>query len=345
MGFFSFFTQELAIDLGTANTLIIQDGKVVVDEPSIVAVDRRTDQTIAVGHKAMQMHEKTHENIKTIRPLKDGVIADFKAAEAMIEGLISMIVRPKRLFSSMKMVICIPSGITEVEKRAVFESADHVDAKETYLIHEPMAAALGIGIDVEQPVGNMIIDIGGGTTEIAVIALSGIVADQSIRIAGDEFTSDIMSYMKRQHNILIGERTAEQIKIHIGSALHVLEDPPEDYAINGRDLMSGIPRQIAVNYQEIAQALDKSISKVEDAVLKALETTPPELASDIYRTGLYLTGGGALLRGLDKRLSQKTKLPVHVTEDPLRAVVRGTGIALKNIGKFSFLIPRNSVKG
>ena len=343
MGFFSFFTQELAIDLGTANTLIIQDGKVVVDEPSIVAMDRRTGQTIAVGHKAMQMHEKTHENIKTIRPLKDGVIADFQAAESMIEGLINLIGRRRRLFSHMKMVICIPSGITEVEKRAVFESADHVDAKETYLIHEPMAAALGIGLDVEEPVGNMIIDIGGGTTEIAVIALSGIVADQSIRIAGDEFTSDIMSYMKRQHNILIGERTAEQIKIHVGSALHELENPPEDYPVNGRDLMSGIPKQITVNYQEIASALDKSVSKVEDAVLKALETTPPELASDIYRTGLYLTGGGALLRGLDKRLSQKTKLPVHVTEDPLRAVVRGTGIALKNIHKFSFLIDRKSV--
>lgn len=343
MGFFSFFSQELAIDLGTANTLIIEDGKVVVDEPSIVAINRRTGQMIAVGHKAMQMHEKTHENIKTIRPLKDGVIADFQAAENMIEGMINMIGRRRRLFSHMKMVICIPSGITEVEKRAVFESADHVDAKETYLIHEPMAAALGIGLDVEEPIGNMIIDIGGGTTEIAVIALSGIVADQSIRIAGDEFTSDIMSYMKRQHNILIGERTAEQIKIHVGSALHELENPPEDYAVNGRDLMSGIPKQITVNYQEIANALDKSISKVEDAVLKALETTPPELASDIYRTGLYLTGGGALLRGLDKRLSQKTKLPVHVAEDPLRAVVRGTGIALKNIHRFSFLIDRKSV--
>ncbi len=343
MGFFSFFTQELAIDLGTANTLIIQDGKIVIDEPSIVAIDRRTGQTIAVGHRAMQMHEKTHENIKTIRPLKDGVIADFQAAENMIEGLINMIGRRRRLFSHMKMVICIPSGITEVEKRAVFESADHVDAKETYLIHEPMAAALGIGLDVEEPIGNMIIDIGGGTTEIAVIALSGIVADQSIRIAGDEFTSDIMSYMKRQHNILIGERTAEQIKLKVGSALPELEDPPEDYAVNGRDLMSGIPKQITVNYQEIASSLDKSVSKVEDAVMKALETTPPELASDIYRTGLYLTGGGALLRGLDKRLSKKTKLPVHVTEDPLRAVVRGTGLALKNIGQYSFLIPRRSV--
>lgn len=343
MKLFSFFKQELAIDLGTANTLIIQDGKVIVDEPSIVAINRQTQATIAVGNKAMQMHEKTHENIKTIRPLKDGVIADFQAAENMIQGMIAMMGNRRRFFSHLKMVICIPSGITEVEKRAVFDSADHVDSKETYLIHEPMAAALGIGLDVEEPVGNMIIDIGGGTTEIAVIALSGIVCDQSIRIAGDELTSDIISYMKRQHNILIGERTAEQIKIHVGSALHELEEPPEDYAVNGRDLMTGIPKQIKVNYSEIAHALDKSISKIEDAVLKALETTPPELASDIYRTGLYLTGGGALLRGLDKRIAQKTKLPVHIAEDPLRAVVRGTGIALKNTDRFSFLIDRKSV--
>lgn len=343
MRLFNFFRREIAIDLGTANTLIIEDGKVIVDEPSIVAVDRRTNDILAVGRKAMQMHGKTHENIKTIRPLRDGVIADFQAAESMIEGMISMMQAKKRIFSYMKMVICIPSGITEVEKRAVFDSADHVDSKETYLIHEPMAAALGIGLDVEEPVGNMIIDIGGGTTEIAVIALSGIVCDQSIRIAGDEFTMDIMNYMKRQHNILIGERTAEQIKINAGSALHDLETPPEDYAVNGRDLMTGIPKQIKVSYGEIAHALDKSISKIEDAVLKALENTPPELASDIYKTGLYLTGGGALLRGLDKRISQKTKLPVHVAEDPLRAVVRGTGIALKNTDKFSFLIDRKSI--
>jgi rod shape-determining protein MreB len=343
MKLFSLFKQELAIDLGTANTLIIQDGQIVVDEPSIVAINRKTGETIAVGTKAMQMHEKTHEDIKTIRPLRDGVIADFQAAENMIKGLINMIGRRKRFFSHLKMVICIPSGITEVEKRAVFDSADHVDSKETYLIHEPMAAALGIGLEVEEPIGNMIIDIGGGTTEIAVIALSGIVCDQSIRIAGDEFTSDIMSYMKRQHNILIGERTAEQIKINVGSALHELEDPPEDYAVNGRDLMTGIPKQIKVSYNEIAHCLDKSISKIEDAVLKALESTPPELASDIYRTGLYLTGGGALLRGLDKRIAQKTKLPVHIADDPLRAVVRGTGLALKNSDRYSFLIDRKSV--
>lgn len=343
MKLFSFFTQELAIDLGTANTLIMSDGKVVVDEPSIVAIDRRTGETIAVGTKAMQMHEKTHENIKTVRPLRDGVIADFQAAENMIEGLINMIGNRRRFFSHLKMVICIPSGITEVEKRAVFDSADHVDSKETYLIHEPMAAALGIGLEVEEPIGNVIIDIGGGTTEIAVIALSGIVCDQSIRTAGDEFTADIMDYMKRAHNILIGERTAEQIKIHVGSALHELENPPSDYAVNGRDLMTGIPKQITISYHEVAQAIDKSIGKVEEAVMKALESTPPELAADIYKTGLYLTGGGALLRGLDKRLSQKTKLPVHIAEDPLRAVVRGTGIALKNTDRFSFLIDRKSV--
>ncbi len=343
MKFFNFFKKEIAIDLGTANTLIIEDGNVVVDEPSIVAMNRRTNEIIAVGKKAMMMHGKTHENIKTVRPLRDGVIADFQAAESMIEGMINMMPAKKKAFSYMKMVICIPSGITEVEKRAVFDSADHVDSKETYLIHEPMAAALGIGLDVEEPIGNMIIDIGGGTTEIAVIALSGIVCDQSIRIAGDEFTIDIMNYMKRQHNILIGERTAEQIKINVGAAMHDLETPPEDYAVNGRDLMTGIPKQIKVSYGEIAHALDKSISKIEDAVLKALENTPPELASDIYRTGLYLTGGGALLRGLDKRISQKTKLPVHVADDPLRAVVRGTGIALKNSDKYTFLIDRNSI--
>jgi rod shape-determining protein MreB len=342
MKFLNFFTQELAIDLGTANTLIIQDGKVVVDEPSIVAINRSTNEVIAVGQKAMQMHEKTHENIKTVRPLKDGVIADFQAAEALIQGLIAMIGEKRRFFTHLKMVICIPSGITEVEKRAVFDSADHVDSKETYLIHEPMAAALGIGIDVEEPEGNMIIDIGGGTTEIAVIALSGIVTDQSIRVAGDEFTADIIDFMKRKHNLLIGERTAEQIKIHVGSAVKELENPPEKFAVNGRDLLTGIPKQIFTNHEEVAESLDKSIAKIEESVMKALEDTPPELAADIYKIGIYLTGGGALLRGLAERVSKKTKLKVHVAEDPLRAVVRGTGMALKNSHRYSFLIDRRS---
>lgn len=331
------------MDLGTANTLIIQDGQVVVDEPSIVAIDKKSGEVIAVGNRAMQMHEKTHKNIETIRPLKDGVIADFQAAEAMIQGLINMIGNKRRFFTHLRMVICIPSGITEVEKRAVFDSADHVDSKETYLIHEPMAAALGIGLDVEEPVGNMVIDIGGGTTEIAVIALSGIVCDQSIRVAGDEFTNDIIDYMRREHNMLVGERTAEQMKIHIGSTLKKLDNPPDPYPINGRDLMTGIPRQIVVRYEETAEALDKSIMKIEEAVLKALELTPPELSADIYRTGLYLTGGGALLKGLDKRLSAKTKLPVIVADDPLRAVVRGTGLALKNTDRYSFLMDRKSI--
>lgn len=343
MRFFNFFTQELAVDLGTANTLIIQNDKVVVDEPSIVAINRNTGEVIAVGNRAMQMHEKTHDNIKTIRPLKDGVIADFQAAEALIQGLINMIGEKRRFFTHLKMVICIPSGITEVEKRAVFDSADHVDSKETYLIHEPMAAALGIGLDVEEPIGNMVIDIGGGTTEIAVIALSGIVTDQSIRIAGDEFTNDIIDYMKRKHNILIGERTAEQIKINAGAALADIADPPQKYAVNGRDMLTGIPKQVFTNHTEIAEALDKSIAKIEEAVLKALEDTPPELSSDIFRTGIYLTGGGALLRGLDKRMSAKTKLKVHIADDPLRAVVRGTGLALKNSHRYSFLMDRKSI--
>ena len=339
MGLFDFFTQEIAIDLGTANTLIIHNDKVVVDEPSIVAQDRVSSKFIAVGKQAMQMHGKTHENIKTIRPLKDGVIADFHAAEHMIKGMIKMINTGRRIFQpSLKMVICIPSGITEVEKRAVKDSAEHAGAKEVYLIYEPMAAAIGIGIDVEEPMGNMIIDIGGGTSEIAVIALGGIVCDKSIRVAGDEFTSDIEDYLRRQHNILIGERTAERIKIEVGAALPDLDDPPEDYAVHGRDLMTGIPKEIHVSYVEISHALDKSISKIEEAILSALEMTPPELSADIYKTGIYLAGGGSMLRGLDKRISMKTKLPVHVAEDPLRAVARGTGIALKNADNFNFLI-------
>ena len=339
MSWFNFFTQEIAIDLGTANTLIINNDKVVVDEPSIVAVDRTTGKVIAVGRQAQQMHGKTHENIKTVRPRKDGVIADFKAAEDMIKGMIRMIKPGRQLFTpNLRMVICIPSGITEVEKRAVKDSSEHAGAKEVYLIHEPMAAAIGIGIDVEEPMGNMIIDIGGGTSEIAVIALGGIVCDKNIRVAGDEFTQDIEEYMRRQHNILVGERTAETIKIEVGAAMTELDEPPPDYAVRGRDLMTGIPKEITVTYSEIAQALDKSISKIEEAILSALEATPPELSADIYKTGIYLAGGGALLRGLDKRISIKTKLPVHVAEDPLRAVARGTGIALKNIDRFQFLM-------
>lgn len=340
MGFFDFMTEDIAVDLGTANTLIIHNGKVVIDNPSIVARNRLTGKIIATGHEASRMQGKTHENIKTIRPLKDGVIADFQASEEMIKEFVKQIpaIKKKIFPPSLRMVICIPSGITEVEKRAVIDSGRHMNAKEIYLIFEPMAAAIGVGIDIMEPKGNMIIDIGGGTTEIAVIALAGIVCDKSVKVAGDLFTSDIMYYMRTQHNLYVGETTAERIKIQIGSATEDLESPPDDMMVEGRDLLSGKPKQVQVSYREIAKALDKSILRIEDAVMETLSKTPPELAADIYNSGIYLAGGGSMLRGLDKRLSRKTDLPVYVAEDPLRAVVRGTGIALKNLDKYKSVL-------
>ncbi|RLD62364.1 MAG: rod shape-determining protein [Bacteroidetes bacterium] len=339
MGFFSFLTQEIAIDLGTANTIIINNDKIVVDEPSIVAIEQNTKKLIAVGSRARQMQGKTPDDIKTIRPLRDGVIADFNAAEQMIRGMIKMIDNKPRLFSpALKIVVCIPSGSTEVELRAVRDSAEHAGGREVYLIYEPMAAALGLGIDVEAPEGNMVVDIGGGTTEIAVISLGGIVSNKSIRIAGDDFTADIKEYMRHQHNIKIGERTAEDIKINVGSALTDIENAPSDYIVSGPHQMTALPIEIPVSYQEIAHCLDRSLNKVEAAILSALEQTPPELYSDVLKNGIYLTGGGALLRGLDKRLSSKTKIKFHIAEDPLHAVARGTGIALKNVDKFPFLM-------
>jgi len=339
MGLFSFLTQEIAIDLGTANTIIIHEGKILVDEPSIVAIDRKTEKLVAIGEKARQMHGKTHEDIKTIRPLRDGVIADFNAAELMIRGMIKMINPKTRLFTpSLKMVVCIPSGSTEVEIRAVRDSSEHAGAREVYMIYEPMAAAIGIGLDVEAPEGSMVVDIGGGTTEIAVISLGGIVCNKSLRIAGDDFTDDIQEYMRHQHNVKIGERTAEEIKINVGAALPEIADSPIDYTVRGPHQMTALPVEIPVSYQEIAHCLDKSITKIEAAILQVLEETPPELYADIYRNGIYLAGGGALLRGLDKRLSEKHNIPVHIAEDPLHAVARGTGIALKNVDKFQFLM-------
>lgn len=342
MGFFDFLTEDIAIDLGTANTLIIHNDKVVVDSPSIVARNRLTGKIIAVGKEASMMQGKTHENIKTIRPLKDGVIADFDASEQMISMFIKEIpALKKRLFTpSLRMVICIPSGITEVEMRAVKDSAERVNGKEVYLIHEPMAAAIGIGVDIMQPKGNMIVDIGGGTTEIAVIALGGIVCDKSVKIAGDVFTNDIIYFLRTQHNLFIGERTAEKIKIQIGSATDDLETAPEDMSVQGRDLLTGKPKQVEISFREIAKALDKSILRIEDAVMETLSQTPPELAADIYNTGIYLAGGGSMLRGLDKRLSQKTDLPVYIAEDPLRAIVRGTGITLKDLEKYKAVLQK-----
>lgn len=338
MGFFS-FQQELAIDLGTANTLIIHNDKVVVNEPSIVAIDKKTGKLLAIGERARQMHGKTHEDIKTIRPLRDGVIADFDAAEQMIRGMIKMINKKSRLFTpSLKMVVCIPSGCTEVERRAVRDSSEHAGGRDVYMIYEPMAAAIGIGIDVEAPTGSMVVDIGGGTTEIAVIALGGIVCNQSLRVAGDGFTSDIMSYMRHQHNIKIGERTAEEIKLTVGSSLSELVDPPADFHVRGPNLMTAMPIEIPISYQEIAHCLDKSITKIETAILSVLEQTPPELYADIVQSGIYLAGGGALLRGIDKRFSNRINIPFHIAEDPLQAIARGTGIALKNADKYTFLM-------
>lgn len=339
MGLFSFLTQEIAIDLGTANTIIIHNGKVVVDEPSVVTIDLKTERMVAIGEKARQMQGKTHSNLKTIRPLQDGVIADFNAAEQMIRGMIKMINPKKRFFSpALKMVICIPSGSTEVEIRAVRDSSEHAGGRDVYMIYEPMAAAIGIGLDVEAPEGNMVVDIGGGTTEIAVISLGGIVTNKSIRIAGDDLTADIVEYMRHQHNIKIGERTGEDIKINVGSSLSELDEPPLDYIVRGPNQMTALPVEVPVSYQEIAHCLDKSISKIEAAILSALEQTPPELYADIVTRGIWLAGGGALLRGLDKRFFDKINIPFHIAEDPLRAVARGTGVALKNVDKFSFLL-------
>lgn len=334
------FSKEIAMDLGTANTIIICDGKIVVDEPSVVALDRQTERTIAVGEKAKMMYEKTSPKIRTIRPLRDGVIADFNACEQMMRGLIKMAHNGNRLFTpSLKMVIGVPSGSTEVELRAVRDSAEHAGGREVYLIYEPMAAAIGVGIDVLAPEGNMIVDIGGGSTEIAVISLGGIVADKSLRTAGDDLTADIQEYMSRQHNVKVSERMAERIKINVGAALTDLGDEaPEDYIVYGPNRITALPMKVSVCYQEIAHCLEKAIAKIETAVLNALEETPPELYADIVHNGIYLTGGGALLRGLSRRLQEKINIPFHVAEDPLHSVAKGTGIALKNIQNFTFLM-------
>ena len=339
MNWFS-LNKEIAMDLGTANTIIICDGKIVVDEPSVVALDRRTERMIAVGDKAKMMYEKTNPEIRTIRPLRDGVIADFNACEQMMRGLIKMVHSGNRLFSpSLKMVIGVPSGSTEVELRAVRDSAEHAGGREVYLIFEPMAAAIGIGLDVLAPEGNMIVDIGGGSTEIAVISLGGIVADKSLRVAGDELTADIQEYMSRQHNVKVSERMAERIKIHVGAAMTDLgEDAPDDYIVHGPNRITALPMEVPVCYQEIAHCLEKTIAKIETAVLSALEETPPELYADIVKNGIWLTGGGALLRGLARRLTEKINIEFHVAEDPLHSVAKGTGVALKNINNFAFLM-------
>ncbi len=328
------------MDLGTANTIIMHNDKIVVNEPSIVALDNRTDKMVAVGNQAKMMYEKTNKDIRVVRPLRNGVIADFDACEQMMRGLIGMVDTGRRLFSpSLKMVIGVPSGSTEVELRAVRDSAEHAGGREVYMLFEPMAAAIGIGIDVLAPEGNMIVDIGGGTTEIAVISLGGLVSNNSVKVAGDDFTADIQEYMGRQHNVKVSERMAERIKINVGAALTELGDEaPEDYIVNGPNKITALPMSIPVCYQEIAHCLDRSIAKIESAVLNALENTPPELYADILKNGIYLSGGGSMLRGISKRLADKIGIEFHVADEPLLSVAKGTGVALKNVDRFSFLM-------
>ena len=330
---FSFLNQELAIDLGTANTVIYQNGQIVLDEPSIVAIDNKTGKCIAIGQKAKLMHERNNPGIRTIRPLRDGVIADFNAAEMMIRGFIKQVNNKHRsLFTpNLKVVVGIPSGSTEVEIRAVRDSTEHAGGRDVYLIFEPMASALGIGLEVEKPIGNMVVDIGGGTTEIAVISLGGLVVQESIRTAGDVFTTDIQQYLRQQHNIRVGEITAEKIKIAVGAVIPDLEDgEPEPFIVRGPNLMTAHPVEATITHQEIAHCLDKSIAKIETSILHVLENTPPELYSDIVDNGIFLSGGGAQLRGLAKRLTDKVNIQFHVCDDPLHAVARGTCEALKN---------------
>jgi rod shape-determining protein MreB len=334
MPFFDVFSNDVAIDLGTANTLIyIRDKGIVLNEPSIIAVERANRHNVVeIGMNALMMHERTHKEIVTIRPLKDGVIADFESAEQLIRGLIRKI-QHNWYTSIRRMVICVPSGITEVEKRAVRDSAEHAGARQVYLVEEPMAAAIGIGLDVMEPVGNMVVDIGGGTTEIAVIALSGIVVDESIRIGGDELDAAIVQAFRKNHNLLIGERTAELIKKEIGSAVEL--DPELELSVRGRDLVTGIPRVRTVSSEDVREALTYAVSQVVAAVMRALERTPPELGGDVLERGIMLTGGGALLKGLDELVRSRVELPVYVADDPLTAVARGTGKILENLEYYS----------
>lgn len=335
MGFFN-FSNDVAIDLGTANTLIYIRGRgIVLNEPSIVALHRNSREVLALGYEAQQMHERTHKDIETVRPLKDGVIADFEVAEQMIRGLIKK-VQKSWIATIRRMVVCVPSGITEVEKRAVRDSAEHAGARQVHLIQEPMAAAIGIGISVKEPIGNMIVDIGGGTTEIAVVALSGIVVDEAIRVGGDELDAAIVQYFKRNHNLLIGSRTAERIKCEIGSAIDL--EPEMELSVKGRDLVSGIPKLRTISSVDVRDALRDSVDQITAAVLRCLERTPPELGSDILERGIMLTGGGAMLQGLDTMIRDRVELPVFIAEDPLTAVVRGTGKVLDNLEDFEAVL-------
>jgi rod shape-determining protein MreB len=324
-------SNDLAIDLGTANTLVYMKGKgIVLREPSVVAIrtDARVNRVLAVGHEAKMMVGRTPGNIIAVRPIKDGVIADFEVTEAMLRYFINK-VHNRRTFVHPRIIISVPSGITQVEKRAVKESAESAGARAIYLIEEPMAAAIGAGLPITEPTANMIVDIGGGTTEVAVISLAGIVYARSVRVAGDKMDDAILQFIKRKHNMAIGERTAELIKIQIGNVMP--EEPYETMDVKGRDLVSGVPKTLTVDSGEIRAAITEQVDAIVEAVKMALELTPPELSADIVDQGIVLTGGGALLRNLDKRLNQETGLPIIIADDPLSSVVLGSGAALDNI--------------
>lgn len=339
MGFFNLLSNDIGIDLGTANTLVfVRNQGIVLNEPSVVSIEKSTGKILAIGSAAKEMIGRTPGGIEAIRPLKDGVIADFEMSEKLISDFIRRVVKHKYLMKP-RIVISVPSGITEVEKRAVRDSAENAGAREVYLIQEPMAAAIGVGLQVDQPTGIMIIDIGGGTTEIAVIALNGIVNDTSIRVAGDEFNDAIISYLKKNYNLLIGELSAEEIKIKIGSA-HPLEKELS-MEVKGRDLVAGVPKNLTISSVQIREALSETLDIVIEAVRSALEHTPEQLSADILERGIILTGGGALLRGLDKRLRQETLLPVNIADDPLTCVVRGTGAVLEDFNKYTKVLEKS----
>ena len=329
------FSNDLAIDLGTANTCVYVKGQgIVLREPSVVAVkkdSRGNSVVLAVGQDAKRMLGRTPGNIQAIRPMKDGVIADFEVTEAMLRHFISKVHNPRRHLVRPRIMVCVPTGITQVEKRAVKESAQSAGAREVYLIEEPMAAAIGANLPIQEPTSNMVVDIGGGTTEVAVISLSGIVYSRSVRVGGDKMDESIMTHVKRKYNMLIGESSAEEIKIKIASAYPM--DPEQQIEVKGRDLVTGIPQNIIITSEEVRKAISEQVDSIVQAVRIALEQTPPELAADIVDRGIVLTGGGALLKGLDQLLREETSLPITVVEDPLSTVVMGTGRALDNLNE------------
>lgn len=332
---FSHKNDKLTIDLGTSNTLISSNGQLLLNEPTIIAIDKRTNQTVAVGEKAYAMHEKTHNNLKTIKPLKDGVVADYTSTHRMLEAFLKKITASFSFLSSKKVVVCVPFNTTEVEKRAVRDAANAIGASEVKLVYEPLAACIGIGLDIAKPKGSLVIDMGGGTTEIAAISLSSVVCNQSLRIGGETFDRDICEHIRRKHNVLISEKSAERIKINVGAVSDDFDDKPEPFNVIGRDIATGLPKSILIEYQEVIEMLDKTFSQIENGIVKTLEKCPPEIAADIYGNGIFVTGGGAKMRGLTSRLEKFTRLPIKIVEKPLLSVSTGLNTCVENTERYA----------